>query len=1215
MDHQRQKSVLKINLMLRFLGFANVYSRAVFSRALIKQPAERPTKCAMRIVLMCVCSLVMLSPAAAQRNLRDIPIPDPELEKATFVLPEGFEVNLYAADPAIAKPIQMNFDAEGKLWVVSSETYPHIEPGAEPKDRVLVIQDHNKDGVSDETTVFASGLLIPTGVAAGDGGAYVANSTELLHFADEDGDLKADSKRVVLSGFGTEDTHHILHTLRWGPDGSLYFNQSIYIHSHVETPWGVRRLNAGGIWQFRPETLQMGVLMRGLINTWGHDFDRFGQSFATDGAGGDGINYIIPGAYYATAANAPRIIRGLNPGSPKHCGLEIVETSGLPADWQGNAITNDFRGHRVCRFKLVDDRAGYQSFEQEEVIRSDHVAFRPIDVKVGPDGAIYIADWYNPIIQHGEVDFRDARRDQTHGRIWRVTWKGAAEANKESSAQSITERSNQDLLKLLSSSEKFDRDMAKQEVRARGDQIADDLNRWTATLPNTSKSEHLRLEALWCYQCVRRTNFELLDGLLQANDGKVRAAAVRVLAAWKYDYPNALTRFKTLVVDEHPRVRLEAVRALTYSALDESRQVIAKLNGRTETVTQLSSVDRIQAVLNASSKPMDRFLEYGVWLAINELKNQWLPALRKGQLDLSDDVGQLLTAFSAIGQGAPVDRLIQMASAADVQANQVQQIATIVGQSGSADQVATFLNLVEAKQNATAIREMTDQVVTRKDFSAIEAETIVAKLRESTEPTILADAFRLTGALRLPNAVQILSRTAANQQMDDSARSAALVGLTRLGGAEAFQSLKRLTGDRQLSLELRNMAAVQLSLLNSKPAVAALVAMLPEFNDAIGPEQLMNAVVAKKDGAALLVAALQDTQIDTAIARRMLQSVRASGRSFPELENAIKKAGSVRGRKDMTEQSRQRILAMVQNSASAKVGEGVFRMESLGCLKCHAIGGAGGLVGPDMISLGGSAQPDYLLESLLAPNAKVKENYNTSVVITLDGLVHSGVKVKESTKEFVIRLADGSVKSIARDEIDEVVDGQSLMPEGLVDELTDEQLAALVRFMSELGRTQDYTVSRTPMARTWKVMNATQDAAFRLRRTSYAMAATDDPAFQWSTRYSQVNGTLPDADIPIVVVRNRAAAGNRGVGFVRCEVLMETSGTVAFRLNDISGLELRIGEKPVQLQQTMLFDLPSGNHRLTFSINPQQRQQPLTLKLIPEQTTAVVKFNDDASSF
>jgi hypothetical protein len=206
-------------------------------------------------------------------------------------------------------------------------------------------------------------------------------------------------------------------------DGLLYFNQSIYIHSHLETPYGPKRLGGGGIWQLRPKNLELEITMRGLVNSWGHHFDQWGQSFATDGAGGEGINYVIPRAYYATAVGAKRVVQGLNPGSPKHCGLEILSGRHLPEDWQQSFITNDFRGHRVCRFTLEPDGAGYISKQQPELIKTNHPAFRPIDVRQGPDGAIYIADWFNPIIQHGEVDFRDPRRDKTHGRIWRVTAK------------------------------------------------------------------------------------------------------------------------------------------------------------------------------------------------------------------------------------------------------------------------------------------------------------------------------------------------------------------------------------------------------------------------------------------------------------------------------------------------------------------------------------------------------------------------------------------------------------------------------------------------------------------------------------------------------------------------------------------------------------------------------------------------------------------------
>ncbi len=369
---------------------------------------------------LCFLGLLLASPAVAQKEAK-VPDPDPEVERKTFQVADGFEVNLFAADPQLAKPIQMNFDAAGRLWVSCSEAYPQIKPGAQQNDKIIILEDTKGVGKADKVTVFAEGLLIPTGIEPGDGGVYVADSTDLLHLSASPGKEKADRRKVVLSGFGTEDTHHMLHTLRWGPDGMLYMNQSIYIHSHIETPHGLRELNAGGIWQFRPETLELGVFARGWVNPWGHDFDRWGQSFVTDGAGGEGINYVLPGASYTTAANATRVIQGLNPGSPKYCGLEIVSGRHFPDKWQGNLITNDFRGHRVCRFVLKEDGAAYAAQEKGELIKTRHEAFRPIDIKMGPDGALYIADWYNPIIQHGEVDFRDPRRDISHGRIWRVT--------------------------------------------------------------------------------------------------------------------------------------------------------------------------------------------------------------------------------------------------------------------------------------------------------------------------------------------------------------------------------------------------------------------------------------------------------------------------------------------------------------------------------------------------------------------------------------------------------------------------------------------------------------------------------------------------------------------------------------------------------------------------------------------------------------------------
>ena len=281
-------------------------------------------------------------------------------ELPKFEMAPGFEATLWAENPLLAKPIQMNFDAKGRLWVASSAIYPQIEPGQKADDKILILEDTNGRGKANKSTVFVDGLLIPTAVLPGNDGVYVGQSTELLHFRDTDGDGKADERKIVLSSFGTEDSHHNVHTLRWAPDGQMYFDQSIYIRTDVETPHGVVRLKSGGIFNFRPQTLDLDIFLRGFCNPWGHAFDEFGQSFVTDGAGSQGINFGIRNATYFTYANMRREMKSISPGSyPKFCGLEFVHSEQFPSDWQGNLITSDFRAHRVVRFAVSEQGAGF----------------------------------------------------------------------------------------------------------------------------------------------------------------------------------------------------------------------------------------------------------------------------------------------------------------------------------------------------------------------------------------------------------------------------------------------------------------------------------------------------------------------------------------------------------------------------------------------------------------------------------------------------------------------------------------------------------------------------------------------------------------------------------------------------------------------------------------------------------------------------------------
>jgi putative heme-binding domain-containing protein len=1148
-----------------------------------------------------------LGPAVmAQRDLKDIPIPDPELERATFQLPEGFEVNLFAADPMIAKPIQMNFDEDGRLWIVSSEVYPQIKPGAAATDRVLVLEDTNQDGVSDRTHVYADGLLIPTGVAPGDGGVYVANSTELLHFADTDGDLKADTKRVVLSGFGTEDTHHILHTLRWGYDGYLYFNQSIYIHSHLETPWGVRRLNAGGIWQYRPETQELGVFMRGLVNTWGHHFDRFGQSFATDGAGGEGINYVIPGACYFTAADASRTLKGLNPGSPKHCGLDLVETPQLPPDWQGSAITNDFRGHRVVRFVLSEEGSGYVSREQQEVIKSDHVAFRPIDVKQGPDGAIYIADWYNPIIQHGEVDFRDDRRDHTHGRIWRVRWTGA----KKTGWTAISQLANTDLFETLRSADSFQRQAARQMLRMRGQAIVPELQAWLnrANLTDAER-EPVQLEALWCIQASRLTDAVLLKKLLDSKDGRIRAAAVRVLSHWKYEIPQSHEWLTGMVQDVHPRVRLEVIRAMSFSPMEDSQRQRAV--NRDESVEQSAShpdgaglvqkydaATNIETALKPLKQPMDRFLDYGLWLTTRELSRHWLPAYEKGDVTFADDADQILFAFSAIGTSAPVNLLLDKLYDANIAVDQRSKLVTLIASGADAAQLGRLVNMAAEHNDTAALSLVTKAAAERRIVPVLKGNELDEIVR-SDDLLLRQAALKAGGQWNVASLRPVLQATVSSPTADPAERIAAIQGIAAGKSPELLKVLSDLCADRNVDLQLRQVAVRELISCQPTETLPQAIAMLEEFQVADGSAaEIARAYLARKDGSQLLTKALTGKSLNGDVARDLLRAIRESGRPSPELESVIRTAGSITSRKSLTAEQKQALLARAASGVSAAAGEAVYRNEQLGCLKCHAVAGAGGLVGPDMVSLGASAQPDYLLDSLLDPNAKVKENYHTTVVVTTEGKVIAGVQIQKSKTETTLRTADNQVVTIAAADIEESATGVSLMPEALVDTLTDDELASLVRFLSELGRTPEFTVSRKRQVRAWQVMLATPDATHLLRRNSYSIAAGDNPAFQWVPRYSTVSGTLPLADIPIAGVREQQGERVLGSGFARVPLLVTAPGMIHFQLNSVEGLELRIDEKPVNLTSEFSIELPVGPHRLTFSVDHTLRTTPLQLELV-----------------
>lgn len=1095
--------------------------------------------------------------ARAQRELKIIPDPDPELERRSFQLGEGLEVNLYAADPLLAKPIHINFDAQGRLWVASSEVYPHVKPGQEANDKILVLEDADGDGAAEKTTIFASGLLIPTGVEPGDGGAYVANSTELVHLGDTDGDGRADTRRVMLSGFGTEDTHHILHTLRWGKDGMLYFNQSIYIHSHIETPHGVRRLNSGGIWQFRPETMELEVFARGLCNPWGHIFDARGQSFATDGAGGEGINYVFPGATMFTYAGATKILKGLNPGSPKHCGLEVVNSRHFPDDWQGSLITNDFRAHRVCRFVLTETGSGYSSREQAEVIKTTHAAFRPIDAKIGPDGALYIADWYNPIIQHGEVDFRDERRDHTHGRIWRVTAKG----------RDLVERPKLDgasiehLLDSLRAPEDFTRSHARLQLKSHGTVVVPKLDAWVKSLDAADPNvEQLRLEALWTYQALDSVEPQLLTAQLRSGDHHVRAAATRVLGAWRDHIPQADSLLAVQVADAHPQVRLEAVRALS----------------------RLGTAEAAELAMRALDQPRDRFLDHGLWLAARDLQSAWLPALSAGQIDFDGNVEHLTFVLQAADSPGVVGPLMKLLAQGKLPEERRESVLLLIAALGGPKELGVLFQMAldekeEPASRAALLAALSRAVWMRK----VQPEgdlTAIASLVDQKDEALRVEAIRAAGAWRVEALGERFNQLATAAETNDATRRATLEALAALGPASQ-PTLLALCAAAQPP-RVRAMAIGALAALDV-PAAANQTTVLIR-DDSAGTEAAapIAALLDRKGGAAALAQELAGKTLPADAAKLAIRAVRGAAREEPALVAALTSAGGIQaGPRALSPAELNDLVAEVAAKGDAARGEAVFRRAEQSCLKCHSIAGAGGRVGPDLVSIGASAQVDYLIESILVPSSKIKENYH-SLTVVVDGRITSGVKVRETEKELVLRDAEDREVALSLDSIEEKIEGGSLMPVGLADTLTRGELVDLVRFLSELGKVGSYATENARVVRRWQALAPLAQPSSPLDFAASDLPLSGETGANWTNVYSRVSGSLPLESIP--------TASTDGAGgplrLVRFQLDVTTAGKVDLLVT--GGVEkMWCDGAPVAIGARVTLDLPDGVHTIALLLN------------------------------
>nr|MBX2851356.1 hypothetical protein [Phycisphaeraceae bacterium] len=513
-------------------------------------------------------------------------IDPPEDYLKTFKVADGYQVNLFASErefPELANPLSMSFDYKGRLWVLCAPTYPHPYPGEVTDCKLIILDDTDNDGKADKSTIFARYMNIPTCfVIDANGVAYIGQAPDLWKFIDTDGDDVADRKEMVYSGFGMCDSHHSISAAVWDPNGGLLMLEGVFTRTNIETPYGTQRTRDAAIWRFDPRTQKLiAVSHTGHPNPWGQTYDKYGQSIVMDTSGQSQYNFsslISPYVGFEKPKKGPPVVKRGRPTA----GSDIIYSAHWPEEMQGVYVHSQcigFLGTHLDKLKSDGSKnSGYFSEPMPQpILSSDNGNYRPVCSEIGADGAMYIADWVNPLIGHMQFNLRDPRRDHTHGRIYRVT-------HKERPLVEKVDLTKLDIAGLLehikTTTEQNSRDRARRLLQTMDkDKVIAATNKWVFEELDPRAREYdyelMTLEALWIQQGHGVYDTKVIDEVTRAREPMVLAGAIRAIR-YGLQYgdmkpADAESFIARAVTDRDMRVRLEAVMACAY--LNSSKAV------------------------------------------------------------------------------------------------------------------------------------------------------------------------------------------------------------------------------------------------------------------------------------------------------------------------------------------------------------------------------------------------------------------------------------------------------------------------------------------------------------------------------------------------------------------------------------------------------------------------------------------------------------------
>jgi putative heme-binding domain-containing protein len=969
------------------------------------------------------------SGAKFNEHIRTTAARSPEEERLGFKLPEGFEITLYASEPDIGKPINFSFDAKGRMWVTQSYEYPFPAAPGNGHDRITILEDTNQDGKADKFSVFADTLNIPIGVLPTYDGVIGFSIPNVIHYADRNSDGKADTQRKIIGPFEHRDTHGMVNNFIRGFDGWIHACHGFTNRSTVAGSDGDSiKMISGNTFRFKPDGSRVEHTTYGRINPFGLAFDERGYLYSTDCHTSPLYQLIRGGDYYQWGKEedmgfAPDM-KPMEDEATALCGIAYYGDVLFQEKYRSNFYIGDAVSCRVYRNSYSFNASSPVGKKEENFVLSEDPWFRPVDVKMGPDGALYIADFYNSIIGHYEVPLDHPRRDKIRGRIWRITYKG-----KTTPVQNLSIAATEQLIAALNA-DNFNVRMSA------ADQLSDRIG-MDAVAPLVAKlnaadaSTRQKVHALWVLQRKDGLNDQLINRFLIDKDPMIRIHMMRILAERKDEEKKHYTHVLNALEDTDPHVQRAAVEVLQqYAEMQTIEKLIAfrKKVSATDnhmiynvrlTLRTLLRNPALMHEVAAKTWPLDQAAVLATVLVgvhSNE-SGELLYSQLKAQAVEKAELSKTVTHITRFTNANALDQVIALAKlrAGDNTENEWNVFAA--AQKGLSQRGAREPQLMEdwGKQIATAM--LNAKKPDTKD------QALLDRFDDQQE-----FAINIAGNYNMAELKPLLLKIAADTTAYVSNRIAAIRSLMKINEKDGIEIISESLLDPLATPDWRRRAVNLLSEFPGPATLALLNAVKHITPDLQQP--LAMALIANSGGKELLFDKVRKGEIYSRILSQPQVEERILLNSTVKQKALLKELKSTVA--DISREKQTMINGRVSDFHSAKPapsssnGKLVFGKN---CALCHSVNNEGGMIGPQLNGVG-KWGVQALSEKILDPNRNISESFRTYSITLKDGKLLTGLFRREEGE--IIVFADGSGKefSVAKKDIKERAASKlTLMPD------------------------------------------------------------------------------------------------------------------------------------------------------------------------------------------